>query len=871
MQYLRCAIACFIFPGLQMSAAASITDQQVNADPGAGQPLIRHVTVLLSPAGRNVYQVYAELFRDQLARRTAEVQCVIAEDEQPQQTPGDGELIVRVGLVENDPYLEKLLKEWDMRRPTESDPGPEGYVLKIVPQGKGNLAVIAGTDKRGVMYGLGRLLHATQLVDDGMRLAPLSERSAPQVAIRSCNGSERNAMDSRDREKTGAREWSKAEGFAYQQEQLLLGANALTGGLGRNLPVSMKRYTPEDPTRGIGMDDARMAQRYAVDYIPTKTINAFGSEIPDEWRATGDDGQPDPMCVCPSIPEAREELLRRNEIYFQHVPISILPMKPTDIGGCTCDRCAPWHKTYYALAADMGKLLKKHQPDAKVLIENQQFSDEWNAWLFEQVHNEQGDWLDGWCCGSGSDESSTYYSRPINPRWSRFPGLSPRAAFIRSRLFYLKPGDMVLTRTDVSHWKRAQHGLLVMDPPLSEVYPRRTYNARPAFYHQLITEALPLLDGIMGYAEGNFDDFNKYMLLRLMWDPNLSAHTIALEYYTYHCGPEAGSILAEAVFIGEQNYARVVKDNAANIERVYDMAREAGDRMPVPYKRIDWRWRLFAQRATTDLYILRKMQQEQAIYDRIMKQLAASLGTNRLQSDLRIADNLLADIHETAEMSRLREEAEKLDEQTNELAAVRSIALQYMVVVDSVGVRWLQDQVRQALQAENPDVQQRIIADAVAYDKVGPGEYYDNCGTIDAQPHYDPMSGMCYYGTGLWRGNGRPSQRSYDYTNERQPALAFDYENLDAAISYDVSVMHPNPSGVGFGKNSTNAFEVFADNERLGLAAPTGQDFERFTFAVPQSVSADGKVRIELRPATGSRTACISEIWMVRRGSFTQQ
>jgi len=722
--------------------------------------------------------------------------------------------------------------------------------------------MLAGTDRRGVLYGLGRLLRLTRLTENGMSLPVMSIRAAPRLGVRSANGSFKTNMDPRTRQRTRARKWTKEEAITYFEEMLFQGASALTHGWGRSVPVALGRYD-ETTGKGVGVELARLAHDYGIHYFISNSINGIGSgNMRPEWRAALF-GRRDPMLACPSIPAARQAILRSREIAFKHAPaIHSVKLGPADVAGCECEACRPWVATYYKLAEEIGHLLHKHHPRAELLIANQQFSAEDNEWIFGRIHKEQPRWLGGYCYAPGGSENSTYGFLKINEKWLRYPGRYPDFSFLKSRLFYMHPGHTVAALVDVSHWKRAQYGLKRIDPILSEVYHRRTFNTRPAAYKRILDGTLAYVNEAHAYSEGIFDDFNKFMLLRLAWDPDLSAHDVALEYYSYHCGERAGPILAEAAFIGEENYELPVLDNTHGIERFYQRVIDAGRSIPPVYRRDNWRYLMMVERATIDLYLLRKVQAAKPVYESVVAALRQACERGGLDQALAEAERRLRWPQETEEMKRLAREALRIDGELDRIVALRFHAILTMGEIDNVGLCWLRAQVQKAAAATDADERMAIVQSALHYDTVGEGEFYDNCGTLDGQPHFNPRSGQLYYGVIGRHRDSRPSQRSYNYSNEAQDGLEFNYAGLERSAEYEISLIYPNPK-ISFAMNSPNEFDVYANGVKIGRAVPTGEGFDRFAFRVPRAVTSSGNLSVQLRKVPGrARCTCVSEIWV---------
>jgi len=87
-----------------------------------------------------------------------------------------------------------------------------------------------------------------------------------------------------------------------------------------------------------------------------------------EWRATAGKYFLEQAQVCPSVPEARQEMFRLRERLFAGLPrIDYIMTQITDYGGCGCDRCAPYPKTYLRVLEEQSALAKRYHPEVRIV------------------------------------------------------------------------------------------------------------------------------------------------------------------------------------------------------------------------------------------------------------------------------------------------------------------------------------------------------------------------------------------------------------------------------------------------------------------------------------------------------------------------
>ena len=847
------------------------------------------------PAGQaNRCERFANIFSTHIALRAPGVQ-VSVETQCTETDPAENELVVYAGVADADPESQAVFQQVFGTLPTPASPGAEGYALKLAPDGSGSKAWVAGVDERGVLYGLGRLLHLS--AKEGALLAwpaSVDETSAPHYGVRGMGISEKFTMDPSAAATTGARAWTRDEGVFQWEEHLLLGANTFTHGRGRIPPVDLDLYSSSGGTAGISLDRDILCATNGVNYYAPQAVNGIGEVNMEEgWNATTFVGTLDPHLGCPSIPAARAMMIDLWGIYAKEaVKLDYVNLKSGDPGGCHSAACqSNWPAIFYDLCCDIADAIHVWKPDAKIYFTNQEMDADENEALFSLLQADSSSPLAGYSYATGGSENSTYGYNLINPIWEQmYPDIDPDSTFLFSRLSYLQPDQDILSMPDVTHWKRAGSAVWYPDPIWSETFPRRTYNARPVAYENVFREQMSYCSGMVGYSEGLFDDFNKYLMLRLLWSPGLTATNVALEYYTYHCGADAAPLLVEAVFLGERVMEQPFSaSRSEDILRLNGLVRQAEALMPTEYREGNWRFAEMKEQAILFQYTVQRYGKMEARYKQAQAILQEGISTGTpgpaIDEALDVLDlsNAVSTVSsglvfslsastgnpfENFTMGDLLAEARALDDETDMEIAIRELALSKIETMDEVGVHWLADRISTIRTEETDSTRMASRLEAIlGYDQVGDGEFYDNCGTIDGQPHFDFSSGEFYYGSGSWPSETRPSQRWYDYSFEAQPGLEFAYEGLDTNAAYEVALTWPNPGALSFSMNSPNEFQVYADDALVGLALPPNK-VARVSFEIPPSATSDGKLRIKLRKAPGNaRCTCVSEVWIRKKQS----
>jgi hypothetical protein len=198
-----------------------------------------------------------------------------------------------------------------------------------------------------------------------------------------------------------------------------------------------------------------------------------------EWRAQRGDYMLEEAEVCPSVPEARKELFGLRERLFAGLPrIDYVMTQITDYGGCGCNRCAPYPRTYLRVLEEQSTLAKRYHPGVKIVASGVSSSVADNDML------------------RGLLAKMTW----VDYVWELPKGPKPviRAAIPET--------------TMINGW-----GKFGPCPVLSDL--KRGYESD--YVH---------LSGVAQYSEGIHDDINRFALLQFAQDPQRSVEDVARAY-----------------------------------------------------------------------------------------------------------------------------------------------------------------------------------------------------------------------------------------------------------------------------------------------------------------------------------------------------
>ena len=641
-----------------------------------------------------------------------------------------------------------------------------------------------------------------------------------------------------------------------------------------------------------------------------KTLVHYGPNVgdgPPEWRAVESIGRLG--YLCPSVPAAREALIRRCEERFHDAAlVNYVRFYGGDGGGCECDRCKPYGGTFIRLCEDLAQVIHRYQPRTEIFVTNQKFDNEDDKAIFAYLQEKPRTWLRAFCYGPGSDAMSWQPGHRQSHRMDlfRYPGFGPPGRYPEEILHQLPPGQDLVFFNELTHWRYSQNGYIQAypradfngdrpphwndflymrrpDAALTMVYDRLTFFAWPRYYHWYFNQTMRYGIGDVTHSSGTHDHLNQWLWQRMLWAPQTAVEEVVAEYARTWFGPEAAPLMAQAIFQLEDNLAEkpgVPITKKEGIDRYYRLVRKAGATMPRLMMKNNWLWREYMQKAALDRYVQLTVQQQTGLQARIEKAVTGSYPDAAIDRSLA----WLAGLHETPKMARLRAEATCLGEESDRLFGVRSEGL-YNLDHDFIGLGWLKRQLQRA-RAANSAERAELLRMITHYEDPGEGGFYDDAGTLDRCPDivhgYSYDFGQPFVAEMLSEGN-RPSQRTMHYTQDEDQGVTFHYRGLDPEATYRIrfTLVRPWYQDRYRSRMNQRTETIYAGDCVLArdLEVPERMsDF--FTFAIPAEAIHNGElvVRFERAPdvAHGSRVerqvwrntggwgTIVSEAWLMK-------
>lgn len=710
---------------------------------------------------------------------------------------------------------------------------PEGYAVKRVTEAGAPLLIAEGADARGVLYAAGEVLRRLGYGPDHVTLGPVDMRAAPAYRYRGSSANQGGTM----REITGARAWSSEEWRDYFLDFAFSGANiGYAGGAQFDFLHSLDLMT-----------------------VHGCRPNQFRAEFPEAWAAGGLEGWEGTDWVCPSIPEAREALMKQwDEEFARTQPHEILRFYAGDPGGCRCERCEPWGRNFIELCEEVAAIWLKHHPNTVIEIANQDLSNEGDRAIFAYLNEKPRAWLQGIAYGPGSNALSTYFRDELREDLFEYPGSGPVNRYLAEILNNIPKEQTITHYSDITHWIRSQYNLENPDPHLMKAYNRRTFHTRPRAFYDIFQDIMPFSQGDIIYSEGYHDEFHQYMWNRLLWNPNRTLDDVLAEYCVYHFGPEAAPAMAEALLQLEINLEAPLAENDG-VDRYYLLVKEAGWKMPPHRMRGNHRWMLHMQKAALDKYFQLQLQRELA-RDEALQRLAGSSSADALDR----AEALMADPLETPDMAALRDEARRLGEETDRLIGLRNVGL-FSIGTPLTALGWTEGQFRKAAAASGEE-RANILKQIATYEDPGPGGFYDDAGNPGRQPRL--VKGGAFDATRFLDPNNRPSQNTIAYSLDDPRGVAFRYTDLDPAASYRVrvSLVAPRMRNAGVAAETPLRRQHLLADETYVARDIEVPEFtaDQFEFDIPAAATADGALDLTFERAEGATGLVVSEVWLIK-------
>lgn len=510
-----------------------------------------HYRVIVGEAASPQERAAIDVFVDRLALRSGG----------PVETAGNGAaagggddvVSVRAGTPDSSEIIRRAAAEGSLELPP--DLGDEGYVIAVDDEGP----IVAALGQRGVLYGLGALLRTGVYDGDGWRMHPVPVTSSPRMSQRAIYFA------------THFGNWlvhcPVDELVTYVEDVALWGANEVLTWFDTAELASLDAGR-EQAERLAEVDRAARRLGLRVARIMVSNEGYLG-QAPAELRSKNVNHRHSPKTdLCPSEPEARAMILANKREYLQELPsLDMVWLWPYDHGGCNCEGCAPWPRTYFELNRELAEIVGDTHPQADIGA---------SAWWIDLWHpGEKQAFFDG-LATSGDWCSALTWSERETTRWGPEPDMPEGMRFV----FF----------PEISMFESFNK--------IGIPWGGKGANPAPRRFAAQFAQHAPFMDGFMSYSEGRYDDLNKVIWTQLAWDPDQDVADIVAAYGRYELGAGDGGQVADLVLALEPVLLGRSRDPSLDGE-----AAAIAGAIP-PWGSAAWRWQML--RASTELHGLRE-------------------------------------------------------------------------------------------------------------------------------------------------------------------------------------------------------------------------------------------------------------------------
>ena len=449
-------------------------------------------------------------------------------------------------------------KKLDITLKTEKSLAQESY--RIVS--KSGTVQIAGGDRLGVIFGIGKFLRKLQYRTGKFTCGNYELASSPQASLRQAYFA------------THFHNWyhmaTDKELERYIEDLALWGINSIHTIVIPVINLDDKWDSPEIEERFQKFDKmCRLIKRMGMKVGGGGFVNQSFRNAPKEFYAVpntdparGNNG----INLCPERPGAHEYIMKNFETYIKRLakfPVDLYRFWPYDEGGCDCEKCSPWGgRGFLKLSKEMMAMVKQYLPNAKIILSTWTFHDDEWANLDEYLKKEN--WIDYVL----ADAHGNYPEYPLN---------------------HTLKGVKLINFPEISMWGR---------------FPWGGYGATPLAgrFSMLWQQVRGKIDGGSMYSEGIYEDINKIVVSQLYWDAAADTNDVLREYASYELSGIPEEEFLELARLLEANHLLEPED-AGKARQAAKLAHEIMlglDKKILPPLKDSWRWRLFVCRAILD-------------------------------------------------------------------------------------------------------------------------------------------------------------------------------------------------------------------------------------------------------------------------------
>ena len=546
----------------------------------------------------------------------------------------------------------------------------------------------------------------------------------------------------------------------------------------------------------------------------------------------------------PDAEKERDFLKRQEDLYRSCRRIDGVFVPGGDPGSNSARDLMPYVR-------EMGLLLRKHHPRARLWVSLQGFSRSNVDDFYRYLADEKPDWLGGVVMGPSSP--------PLDSTRARLPG--------NYRLRWYP---------DITHIVRCQYEVPWLDPAFGMTLGREPVNPRPVDYTAVYRAGFRFTDGFLTYSDGIHDDFNKNLWSQLGWEPERDPRDIAIEYARYFFRPDLAEPAADALFALETNWRGSLTENGA-VDGTLLLWQRLEDKLAAANR--DWRFDMHLMRAYYDAYTRHRLLYETALE----KDALGALGEAGSSGVAMALDNAREILNRATTRPIHKDWSDKLDALAESLfkrigyqtrmERYHASGSERGVVMDFVNYPlnnrwWLEDEFDRIEKLGDDDAKRKRIEAIRNWEKPTEGSFYDNLGHVGQSPRVAKLLYMADAmrlehelpaPTQRWMGEQRRGVRLAWHTYLNRPAPMI-YTGLEPQARYTVRLY----------AQRTSPLLVDGVPAKLIRQGETYDQVREQEFEVPAEAVSDGRLeltwdKLDEHELNWRQRHYVCEVWLIKQ------
>jgi len=742
--------------------------------------------------------------------------------------------------------LRKVVGKWpEALTASPAGGAEESYRIETSIRNGQHAIFVVGSDNRGVLYGVGRLLRELRMTRDQVMLeGDLKIETSPAIPIRGHQLGYRPKVNSYDG-------WTVSMYEQYFRDLIVFGTNAVEFVPPRTDDAQDSPHFPL-PKLEMNVRLSQLAEDYGLEFwmwFPALKKDYSNESVVEAVLSGGAEQVPDDIDYS-NPANVEREIEKWAEVFAALPHLDKVFVPGGDPGHTRPD-------ILFDFLEKQTKNLHKYHPEAEMWMSPQSFSAEWMEIFKNEIQDKDNNWLSGIVYGPQSRVTLRELREMVPDRYPirRYP--------------------------DITHNLESQYVVPDWDLAYAVTEHRESINPRPEdmkyifhFYEDIMREY-----GFISYSEGINDDVNKFIWSGLGWDPDQEPIDILREYARYFIGPEFEESFAQALLALEQNWRGplLTRDGVnTTLKQIRDLEKMAG-----PKQLQNWRFQQVLFRAYYDAYQRRRYQYETDLEQKAYEALrmAGEIGPEKA---MKLAETILDKAITDPVAPDWRERIYTLAEALyNSIKAQLSVP-RYQAVSIRRGAHldrihyplnnrlWLQERFDSIAGKSNREVQMREIEAILNWENPGPGGFYDDLGNIMNQKHLvrdiswesDPEHisrvRMGFHDDPTHRLSWRRlAETKYD------APLRMHYPNLNAEAQYQVKIIYG-------GDKSDTKIRLLADEVYTVHPPMVKPEIPTpLTFDIPVKATRDGELTLSWSQTKGrghsGRGNQINEVWLIMK------